>query len=271
MRESGGSVGRQRRRRWWARIRADDECLVDATRVAEEGLDECVARFDVSFQKVHESWVAFQVEREEADLEEEAVVGNVALDGIALDGADVRFELVREAPRLGLVAVEEDVLERVLILGAAHTCIPAQVAAGRGVAAAQADGGPYLLLAVGAVVPKLLVQVERGLGVVDAEHSKTGVGAVPNFLGELGHCCACRIHFGLDKRDEVVKAPSALADVGKLIVMPLSDEAVTQNCVGHGREGVKVVIQIVVGEHLPSTPEPVVRVAHGQGAVPLAE
>ena len=68
MRESGGSVGRQRRRRWWARIRADDECLVDATRVAEEGLDECVARFNVSFQKVHESWVAFQVEREEADL-----------------------------------------------------------------------------------------------------------------------------------------------------------------------------------------------------------
>jgi hypothetical protein len=46
---------------------------------------------------------------------------------------------------------------------------------------------------------------------------------------------------------------------------------VTQNCVGHGREGVKVVIQVVVGEHLPSTPEPVVRMAHGQGAVPLAE
>jgi len=122
------------------------------------------------------------------------VVGNVTLaDGIALDGADVRFELVREAPRLGLVAVEEDVLERVLILGAAHTCVPAQVAAVRGVAAAQ-----------------------RGLGVVDAEHSKTGVGAVPNFLGELGHCCARSIHLGLDERDEVVEAASALIDVGKL-------------------------------------------------------
>ena len=98
MRESGGSVGRQRRRRWWARIRADDECLVDATRVAEEGLDECVARFNVSLQKVHESWVAFQVEREEADLKEEAVLGNVTLDGVALDGANVRFEIIREAP-----------------------------------------------------------------------------------------------------------------------------------------------------------------------------
>ena len=67
--DSGGSFGRKGRRRWWARIRADDECLVDATRISKEGLDECVTRFDVIPQKVHESRVAFHVERKKADLE----------------------------------------------------------------------------------------------------------------------------------------------------------------------------------------------------------
>ena len=172
-------------RRWWARIWADDECFVDATCISKEGLDECVTRFDVILQKVHESRVAFHVERKKADLEEKAMAGNVAFDGVTLDQADVRFKHVCKAPRLLLVAVKKDVFERVLVFGVAHTCIPTQVAAGRGVSTAQADGGPYLFLAVDAVVPELLVQVERGLYVVDAEHSKTGGSAGPRFFGEL--------------------------------------------------------------------------------------